>query len=295
MAEQLSMDDILSEKPAEKPVQVETTKPDTPVEAKEPAPVERPTSGKKAWQDKEQAARGLVRDPETGQFSPKEEKAEEKPVEKLEVEKPVEKVVEKAPTQDLTDKEKAFLKAMHEERGKRQELEKRLQAIETAKPQEPEKTFFDDPDGALAKRDEAFTKQITDIKAEIVTSRLNTAEFLFRRDHKDFDEKIEVFGGLLKQTPGLYQQWMGSPDPAEFAYNLGKTHLELKEAGGIPELRAKIEKETRIKLEAELKDKAEALAKERAALPPSLSDARSTGVNRPTWGGVPTMEEILKG
>ena len=75
--------------------------------------------------------------------------------------------------------------------------------------------------------------------------------------------------------------------------------MELQQAGGIPELRAKIEKETeakvRARIDAELKDKAEALAKERAALPPSLSEARSTGINKPVWGGIPSMEEILKG
>ena len=292
MAEQLLMDDILSEKPAEKPVQVETTKPDIPVEAKEPAPVERPTSGKKAWQDKEQAARGLVRDPETGQFAPKTEPKTEEPLEKEPVKEAVKTV---AVQREFTEKEKAFLKGMQEERTKRQELERRLAAIEAAKPAEPEKPFFDDPEGALTRRDEAFAKQLSEMRAEMTTARLSTAELIARKEHKDFDEKIEVFGNLLKETPGLYQQWMSSSDPAEFAYNLGKTHLELKEAGGIPELRARIEKETRIKLETELKEKAEALAKERAALPPSLSDARAVGVNKPVWGGVPTMDEILKG
>ena len=132
-------------------------------------------------------------------------------------------------------------------------------------------------------------------KAEATNARMQMAEFIARQKHTDFDEKIAVFAEVLKQTPGLAQQWLAFPDPAEFAYSLGKNHMELQQAGSIDGLRAKIEKETRIKLEEELKLKAEAMAKERAALPPSLSEAHSKGVNKPVWGGVPSMDDILKG
>ena len=280
MSEQLSMDQILEDKPAE-PVQVETT----------PEPVEHNHSARKAWADREQEAQGRVRDPVTGQYVPKEEPKEEPKVEVKEEPK----VEVKPPIQEFNDREKAFLAETDRQRRKSQELERRIAEMEAAKQKEPEKTFYDDPDGALAKRDEAFSKQLADLRTEMTTSRLSTAELMARRQHPDFDQKIEVFGELLKETPGLYQQWLSSPDPAELAYNLGRTHIELKEAGGIQELRAKIEKETRLKLEAELKAKAEALEKERAALPPSLSDARSKGTNRPVWNGPPSFDNILKG
>lgn len=287
--DQMSMDDILTDKKSE-PTPVPSTQPATETEP----PVERNQSAKKVWEEKEQLAKGRVRDPETGQFVTKpEEDVKEEP--KVEPRPILPAVPAVPPVQEFTEKEKAFLKGMQEERSKRQELERRLAAIEAAKPTEPEKTFYDDPDGALAKRDEAFNKQLADMRAEMTTNRLSTAELMARRSHPDFDEKIEVFGELLKQTPGLYQQWLSAPDPAEFAYGLGKTHIELKEAGGIPQLREKIEKETRLKLEAELKAKAEALEKERAALPPSLSDARSKGTNKISWGGPPSMDNILKG
>jgi hypothetical protein len=306
MAEQMSMDSILNDDKPEPaaPAAVEKPAAEAPAAA---APVERPTSSRKEWADKEQAAQGRVRDPETGQFV----KAEEKPAEPAkEPAKPEAKAEPVAPAppaapvaapaapaapapQEMTEKERAFLRAVQEERGKRQELERRLAAIEAARtqpaaPGEAPKTFWDDPEGSLKKHQE-------EIRKETVNARLQTAELIARRAHPDFDEKIEVFRKIAEQTPGLVGQMLAAQDPAEFAYGLGKNHLELQQAGSIEGLRAQIEKETRVKLEAELKEKADKLAAERAALPPSLSEAPSRGVNRPTWGGPPSMEDILKG
>jgi hypothetical protein len=307
MAEQLSLNDILSDKepvapePAKEPIKEPAAKepaaaPKTEETPKDEPKVERPQSRRKAWADKEQDAQGRIRDPETGQYAakpaaeaPPAEPAKPEPA-KAEPAKPI-----AAPQQEFTEKEKAFQKAMLEERGKRQEIERRLAAIEAAKPAattEPAKTFWDDPEGALAKHQ-------AEARKESINTRLQMAEMFARKSHPDFDEKIEVFGKILQQTPGLHAQWISAPDPAEFAYNLGKNHMELEQAGSIEEMRAKIERETsarvRAEVEAELKAKADALAKERAALPPSLSEARSTGVNKPVWGGPPSLDEILKG
>ena len=299
MAEVPSMDDILSDKPAPKePVASPKEQLEIPVLGDKPLPeepkVERPVSRKQAHRDKEQDAQGRVRDPETGQYTAKAEAPPTEPAKaepaKVEPAKPA----VAAPQQEFTDKEKAFLRGLQEERTKRQELERKLAALEAAKPAtaEPAKGFWDDPEAALA-------KHMQESKAEATNARLGMAEFIARQKHTDFDEKIEVFGQILQQTPGLHQQWLAAPDPAEFAYNIGKNHLELQAAGSMEEMRAKIERETtarvRAEIEAELKAKADALAKDRAALPPSLSDARSTGVNKPVWGGIPSMDEILGG
>jgi len=307
----MSLNDILSEKepverePAKETIapketvakeQVESTKPaDKPSAETKPEPqVERSQSRRKTWADKEQDAQGRVRDPETGQFVAKSETTEEAPAKtELAKSEPAKPVV--APQQEFTEKEKAFQRAMMEERGKRQELERRLSAIEAAKaassPGEPAKTFWDDPEAALARNK-------AEIRTETTNARLQMAEFISRQKHQDFDEKIEEFGKILQQTPGLHAQWLAAPDPAEFAYTTGKNHMELQQAGSMEEMRAKIERETsarvRAEVEAELKAKAEALAKERAALPPSLSEARSTGVNKPVWGGPPSLDDIVR-
>ncbi len=120
-----------------------------------------------------------------------------------------------------------------------------------------------------------------------------------RYRHTDFEEKLNIFQELVSKTPGLWQQCLASVDPAEYAYGLAKNHQELQQVGNLDALKAKIEKETearvRVKIEAEIKAKDEALQKERAALPGSLSDARSSGVNRPVWGGPPPLDAVLKG
>ena len=75
MAEQLSMDSILSDEKTEKVEVVNTVKTEPVTEVKEEK-VERAKSRKIAHQEKEMDARGFVRDPDTGQFAPKEEKIE---------------------------------------------------------------------------------------------------------------------------------------------------------------------------------------------------------------------------
>src|SRR3990167_6721930 len=75
MPEQLTMDQILSD---EKPAASEPAKgapAGLPAAGAEAAaePIQRPQSARKEWLEKEQAAQGRVRDPETGQFTAKPE------------------------------------------------------------------------------------------------------------------------------------------------------------------------------------------------------------------------------
>lgn len=295
--EQLSMTDILGD---DKPPP-EEKKPDAPAEtaapdaeAAEEQRREDYKSKRNKARDKEAIAQGKVRDPDTGQFvsPPKDAKPAEaeKPAEP---EKPAEIAKPAAPAQEFTEKEKAFLRAAQEERGKRQELERRLAAMEAGKPKEPEKGFWDDPEGAIAN----LRKEN---QQTAVNTKLQTSEIIARTRYKDFDEKIAVFSDLAMRVPGLGQQMVAASDPAEFAYSTAKNHQEIQQAGGIDELRKKIEADTetkvRARIEAELKDKADALAKQRAELPGTISDARATGgATKPVWGGPPSMDEILKG
>ncbi len=280
MADTMSLDGILNdEKPAEPVAPVETPAEAPAAEAPQEAPVERPVSLRKQARAKEYEAQG--RDPETGQFVPKEEAAPEKP--KEESPAPVEKPSPVAPQQQpLTPRELAFQQAMMEERRKRQALEAEHKAAQ------PPKQFWDDPEAAIKNHEQ----QMRDLA---LTTKLQTAEAIARSKYTDFDEKIGVFAELLQATPGLHQQWLAAADPADFAYRTAKSHKELSEAGSIEAMREQIRKEERVKMEAELKAKADALEKQRAALPPSLSDARGTKVNKPVWGGPTSLDNILKG
>lgn len=286
-----SMSDILSDAPA--PAPAPPTEPQEPA-LQEAAPPPQYQSRKQAHQEKEFGAQGLVRDPETGQFAKKSEDAapqEQKPdagAKEPVAAQPTPAVA--APQQEMSPEVRAFLKAAQDERTKRQALERELAELKAAKPAEPAKTFWDDPEAALKAQEQK-------IEGIVTQTRLTTAEAIARGKYTDFDEKVAIFQEVLQKTPGIYQQWLASADPAEYAYQLGKNHQELQAVGSIEGLRAQITKETearvRAQVEAELKAKYEAAAKERAALPGSLSDARSTAQNRPVWSGPPPMSDIL--
>jgi BMFP domain-containing protein YqiC len=279
-----SLDDVLSE---EKPVETVVEAP--VVETADP--VERTISKREEHREKEYAAQG--RDPETGKFVPKEEPKEEVKAEPK-VEPKVEAKVDPKPVPQFTDKEKALLRAAQAERDKRQELERRLAALEANKPQEPEKTFWDDPEGKLKKQQDELQALREEIRQMMVGTKMQTAESLARYKYQDFDEKIQIFTELAQTTPGLGQQLLSAPDPAEFAYRTATAHKQLTEAGSIENLRASIEKEVRAKIEGELKAKEEELRKQRANLPPSLSDARGARVNKPVWNGPTPLDTVLK-
>lgn len=250
---------------------------------------EKVSSRRKDWQEKELDARaegeGKVRDPVTGQWSAK-------PKEEVEVKTEVKEEKKEPPKQEMTDKERAAFAAAADERRKRQALEARLAELEKKKENTKDdgtpKTFWDDPEGALAKH-----KQ--EMQQTVVHTKLATSEAIARSKYSDFDEKVQAFGEIIQQTPGLHVQWLQSPDPAEYAYKLGKNHLELRDAGSVDALRQKIEKEVRLKLESEYKEKAEKMVKERQSIPASLSDTVGKSGNRVEFTGPPSLSDILKG
>lgn len=291
MANQMSLDGVLDEKQTPEPA-APAAPAETPAPAAEapaaapPAPPEKGSGGSRrdVQRAKEQAAQeeGRARAAD-GKFAKTEEKAPE--TEKKE-----------APKQEFTDKERAFLKAAEEERHKRQELERRIADMEArnakapAAPAGEEKQFWDDPETKMRE----FQTQIERVS---IDTRLNTAEMIARSRHEDFDANVAIFGELVRTTPGLREQWLSAPDPAEFAYRLGANHKRLQDAGNIDNLlaseRERIEAETRVKIEAEYKARAEAEAKERAALPGSLSDVRGTSRQNATFTGPTSLDDVL--
>lgn len=288
--EQMELSDIL--KGVDRPVvksDVKTEIAPAPTEKVDVAPVTEasppPVSARKAHRDREQAAQGRERNPETGQFSPKEAAPKETP--------PAETPAPPAkPAQpEMSEKERALLAAAIDERAKRQAIEKQLADLRSAAPAEPAKTFWDDPEAALAKVQ-------GEMRGLAVKTRLDTSETIARGRYTDYDEKINIFKGLAETTPGLFERAVAAPDPADFAYQTAKRHKEIQEAGGVNELLAKKEKETRIKVEAEMREKfkkeQEEREKEQAAIPGSLSGVAGTGNTRPVWSGPTPLDSILK-
>ena len=297
MAEPTDMNDILSDAPPPKEEPVVETPAEPDKEAAEEGRREEYKSKRQRARDKESEAQGKVRDPNTGQFvAPEKVQTEEKPAEPKVEAKPAEPA--KPVQEELTPKERAAFAKAADETRKRQALEARLRELEAkqaATPAEPPKQFWDAPDEAL-KRNQDQTVQRA-VQQAVLTTTLRTSEAIARSRYKDFDEKVAIFGQLAERTPGLAQQMASAPDPAEYVYRTAANHKALQDAGGVDQMRAKIEEETRIKvraeIEAELKAKAAAMEKERAALPGSLSEAQSKGSNRVVWNGPTAMDDIL--
>jgi hypothetical protein len=272
-----SLDDILSDKEPDTPEATET--PAVETETPKPDP-----GARKAFQEKEQAAQeaGRARAPD-GKFvaEPKEPevKAEVKP-------EPVK--------QEMTERERAFLAKANDEARKRQALEQRLAALEAQqKPVEPQKTFYEDPDGVLAQVEQRIAQEHQKMQHGALQNRVQFAEMLARKEHPDFDAMVPIFGELLQTTPGLYQQWINAPDPAGFAYTTAKNTLQLRQAGSIDAIREEAVKKARLELEAEYKEREAKLLKQRDDIPDSLSDKRSTSTRQVAWGGPPSLEAIL--
>jgi hypothetical protein len=187
----------------------------------------------------------------------------------------------------MTDKERGLQSAMIEERRKRQELERKLQELQQQPPQGEAKTFWDDPENALQ-------SVLGQVSKAVTTTKMDTAEMIARSRYQDFDQKIDIFADILQNTPGLREQWMSAPDPAEFAYRTGDNFLKLQQAGNIDNMKANLEKEIRIKIEAEMKAKQEAEKAQRDAIPGSLSNVQSAPSPKAVWGGPPSLDNILK-
>lgn len=275
----MELSDVLNDKEPTKTEAVETP---APTEAPEP---ERAQSRRAEHRAKEDAARG--RDPATGKFTPKEE-----PKVEVKEEPKVEPKVQEPKREEFTDKERAFLRGLEEERRKRQDLERQLSEIRAAQQQPGEKkTFWDDPEGHFKNFQQNLEKTLTQRE---INAKFATSEAIARSRYTDFDDKVQVFAQLMRDSPGLQSQMLSAPDPGEFVYRTAERTMLLRDAGGLDQLMAKKEKEIRAKLEAEYKAKQDAADKQRAELTGSLSEVRGASTKQvQTFTGPTPLEDIL--
>lgn len=185
------------------------------------------------------------------------------------------------PVQDDTAaKLKAFETAMIEERRKRQELERVLAAK-----QEEEKPFLGDEYEARFNETEAkFNERLVNQKWEI-------SETFAREKHADYDEKYEVFKGMVQENPALYHQMIQQAHPAEFLYKSATNQLKLKEMANPEEY----EKKLRDKIRAEIEAEKQTEAAKRDSLPGTLATTRGVaGTHAAEWSGPPPLSDILK-
>jgi hypothetical protein len=182
-------------------------------------------------------------------------------------------------------------KGLKEEREKRQNLERELEALRqqiqaVQQPQEPPApppTIWEDEQGWQQHFGNAVTAQAS------MNARLDMSEMLASQNH-DFDEMKAKFVEMMSQNPALQQQALQAKHPWEKAYQIAKNAKTMEELGAtdLDTLKAK--------LREELLAEAQVQVPVTAGLPPSLTSARNVGARTgPAWSGPKSLDELLGG
>lgn len=200
-----TIDDILSEEPAEEVVETaEPAEPEAKAEAEQP------------------------RD-ETGKFAAKGEEESASP----------------APAEEEPPYEHAAVKGERERRQKAEqrltELEQQLQALQKPAP-EPEApaNMWEDEEKWQSQFGSRIASQAAQ-NARLDTSEMLAR----RDHKEDFDQMKELFITLANENPVVAQQALADPDPWERAYQIAKNHNTMKELGAtdVATMREKLREE----------------------------------------------------
>lgn len=165
--------------------------------------------------------------------------------------------------------------ALKDERRKRQDFQKELDALKTAQqqPSQPEEP----PDRDLDP--EGYERwQENQRVQERFHDRVVMSQELMRSQHSDYDDVEAAFLEAMKQNPALQVQLAQHPMPAKFAYEEGKRQKFLQEIGNDPaSYEQRIRADERKKAEADFKALLSKEEKAKAAelVPKSLAGASS--------------------
>jgi hypothetical protein len=208
------------------------------------------------------------------------------------------------------------LKALEEERKKRQaeqkrsaELERKLAQLEgrlsvfeksngngqgKADETNPDDEFFAaGPSGFVEKKltavEQRILQQVGQLRGQ---DRLAMSREIVRSMHKDYDETIATFRELADGDPSLERQCLSAPNPAKWAYDYTKLHQKLANVGSLEDLEAQIRERVRQELEQE--QRGNSARAEAAKVSTSSAGARSAGSTAPVDVGEESLEDLLK-
>ena len=171
-------------------------------------------------------------------------------------------------------------KAAEEAERKARGLEQAIAAARAKARETPPPSFNDDP--------QAFVERVQrETQEQVRLMRVEFAQQAARNRYSDYDEKEQVFAELAQQNPYLVAQLQQANDPADFAYQAAKFHMEMQAAGGsVDALKAKLAAD----LQAE---RAAKFAKQTQNLPKTLSGATGTGrTSAQVFAGPTSLEDI---
>lgn len=204
--------------------------------------------------------------------------AKEEEPEKGEAEKPTEEPEAKAEEEPVetpsTEQEAGQMAALIAERRKRQELENKLKEYETEKPKVPDP--IEQPEEYAA-----YIEQKAD--TSILDTKITLSRDVMMDANKDYEEKESVFMGLVLDSEGkvidqsLLTKFQESKNPAKFAYEQAKEHLEIQQLKD-PKYREKLKDEVRLEVLKELEAES-TQGKLKATDVPDLTTAAASGKN----------------
>jgi hypothetical protein len=141
--------------------------------------------------------------------------------------------------------EKGLIRAVQEERRKRQAIEQELQTLRSQSMVPPPDVYSDPA---------TYVKQsVEQVRGETRGVLTSMSEAMARRAYPDFQEKYDVFAEAVAQNPSLLEVVMASELPGEAVYQTGKQLLFEREFGRTPEeIQANMEKKLRPKLKSEI-------------------------------------------
>lgn len=196
---------------------------------------------------------------------------------------------------DTQEPDKVPIKALQDERRKRQDLQERLEALERQTPNEQEtKDFWDDPEAHLQGMEKKF-------QDALLNERMNISESFARKRWEDLDERLESFKGMIEQTPSLRDEMLRHPSPWEFVGEQVERQRKLDEFDSAEEYRKKLDADFEKRVAEEAKKRADkALAEQQEKseeLPGSAADARQAAgrseSDSDAAAAPPSLEEAL--
>lgn len=183
--------------------------------------------------------------------------------------------------------------SLHDERRKRQELERRLAAIEQERNQVPPPDVFENPEEYTAyhenKRQTERLQDRISMSQQLVSSQVGEEEY----------SKAEAaFADEVGRNPALAYELRNHPNPAKFAFDVGRAVLDRQEIGDPREFAAKQVAKALEDQKASMASEIARQVQEQVAklVPRSLADTQSAGARSqqtPFDDGPTPIEQLL--
>jgi hypothetical protein len=180
------------------------------------------------------------------------------------------------PAAEKKEPESWHLKAVLDEREKRQaaqrELEELKKQIEASKPAKQKTSVLED-EGKFR------NELLDDMESRLVNDRLNMSQALAEREFgKDkIADKVKAFRELASQNPELRNRFANAPLPYHELVSIVDKHNEVKEMENLDVYKEKLRAEIRAELLKESEAKAAGVEQKRESITPSLAGKRSAG------------------